>query len=427
MSRLVGTGGEVLAQATERVRQLRTVQHPGVLTPAGLGVAEDDRVVVRFPWLDGVDLAELETRRGPLSTGECVWLGVRIAQALERMHACGIAHGDVSPGNVVIAGDKVVLVDTVAGCLDDEYGTVGFRAPEREREGASASGDVFSLGALLRWCVGQDERMAIEAWTAPLIVSDPQTRPPVDVAARALASCAKEQQLVVPVRSELVTAVRARASERTVRIVAGSAQRWRRLGWRVGLGFAVVAALSAMVVAVPRLVDAAKPPGASAAQEPSAVPGEPATSSEPGESATNTEPTPKVAPKGPPSSPIPAVAPATAAVELTEQRFEALAAGDSDQLLATVDEGALADEVAQLSQALASGDVRYDGLEVVVGDVAVVAELPLSAVVHVGYDVSEHVVVTHAGEQRVAAHNQNVELELNWDGAWTVQAARPIP
>src|SRR5690554_1117301 len=96
VTRLVGTGGEVLAKVTERVRQLREVGHPGVLAPAGLGVAEGDQVIVRFPWLDGVDLAELETRRGPLSAGECVWLGVRVAQALEQMHAQGIAHGDLS-------------------------------------------------------------------------------------------------------------------------------------------------------------------------------------------------------------------------------------------------------------------------------------------------------------------------------------------
>src|SRR5690554_5455697 len=107
VTRLVGTGGEVLAKVTARVRQLRRVSHPGVLTPVGLGVAEGDQVIVRFPWLEGVDLAELETRRGPLSAGECVWLGVRVAQALEQMHAHGVAHGDVSPSNVVVTGDQV--------------------------------------------------------------------------------------------------------------------------------------------------------------------------------------------------------------------------------------------------------------------------------------------------------------------------------
>ena len=415
VTRLVGTGGEVLAKVTERVRQLRQVNHPGVLTPAGLGVAESDQVIVRFPWLDGVDLAELETRRSPLSAGECVWLGVRVAQALEQMHAQGIAHGDVSPGNVVVSEGQVVVVDTVAGCLDDEYGTVGFRAPEREEQGASAASDVYSLGALLRWCVADTERMAIEAWTAPLLARDPDARPPVDVAARALASCASEQPLEVPARSELVTAVRARASERTVRIAAGRTQRWRRFGLRLGLAVAVAAALGAMVVAVPRLVDAAQPPGAAAAQEVQDGAGS-------GGVPASATPTSTPAP-----SPTPTIGADEAAAALTEQRFEALAKADADQLLATVGEGKLADEVTALAAALVAGKVAYDGLEVVIAETEVVAKLPTSAVVHVAYDVSEHVVVTHGREEQVAAHTQRVELELTWDGAWTVQAARPTP
>ena len=227
VTRLVGTGGAVLAKVTERVRLLRNVDDPGVLVPVGLGVRDGQQVVVRFPWLDGVDLAELETRRGPLSAGETVWLGVRVAQALESMHTQGIAHGDVSPSNIVIMGDQVVLVDTVAGCLADEYGTVGFRSPEREAKGATAAGDVYSLGALLRWCVADAERVAVEAWTAPLVATAAQARPPVSVARTALASCATPQVLSVPDRSELVTAVRARAADRTVRLDSGRGRRWR--------------------------------------------------------------------------------------------------------------------------------------------------------------------------------------------------------
>lgn len=405
----------MLAKVTERVRELRTVAHPSVLTPVGLGVTEEDQVVVRFPWLDGVDLAELETRRGPLSAGESVWLGVRLAQALERMHAAGLAHGDVSPGNVVITDGSVVLVDTVAGCLEDEQGTVGFRAPERDKHGASAAGDVFSLGALLRWCVADDQRVAIEAWTAPLLMSDPAARPPVDVARRALASCAPEQQVTVPARSELVTAVRARATERTVRLAAGRTRSWHKLGLRVGLGIAIAGALSAMVIAVPRFVDAAKPAGANAMQHVHQPAGKAGVSESP---APSLEPAKTAAPR---------LGPAEAAVALTQQRFEALASGDGMQLRTTVGQGALGDEVEALANALTAGEVTYEELDVDIGDAEVITELSDSAVVHVAYDISDHVVTTPAGEQRVAAHSQKVELELSWDGAWTVQSARPTP
>lgn len=421
VTRLVGTGGEVLAKVTERVRQLRAIDYPGVLTPVGVGVAEGDQVVVRVPWLDGVDLAELETRRGPLSAGECVWLGVRLARALEHMHALGIAHGDVSPSNVVIVEDNVVLVDTVAGCLDDEQGTVGFRAPEREAHGATAAGDVYSLGALLRWAVADNERMPIEAWTAPLVVREAGNRPPVQVSERALASCAPEQPLEVPARSEIVSAVRARASERTIRIPAGRTTRWRRAGLRVAMGVAVVAALVAIVVAVPRLVDAAKPASANAAQDVERV-GEEVFAS----AGADTSPVAVGAQVGTVlvAQPGTMVTPADAAVELTEQRIEALAHGDPERLLATVGAGPLEDEVSALAESLTSGQLSYEGLAVEVQDVDVLAELPESAVVRVSYDVSDHVVVTTQGEQRIAAHSQRVELDLGWDGQWRVIRAR---
>lgn len=413
VSRVVGAGGEVLAHVTERVRALRGIAHPGVLTPEGLAVADGDQVVVRFPWVEGMDLAELETRRGPLSAAECVWLGVRVAQALEHMHAQGLAHGDISPGNVVLTRGTVMLVDTVAGCLADERGTVGFRAPERESHGPSVAGDVFSLGALLRWCVASDDRMAIEAWTEPLLVRDPHARPPVEVARRALVSCAKEQEVAVPAATEVVTAVRARAADRTVRIEPGRSWRWRRLGLRVGLGVAVAGAVCVIALAVPRLIDTAE------AADPGLVADMPPQQDDLSAAASTESPREPV--------PEPSLSPREAAVALTEQRFRALATGDAEQLLATVGEGKLADEVKALSSALDAGDVRYDGLGVRVGDVEVVAEMPNSAIVHVAYDVSEHVVVTQTGQQPVAAHTQEVELELSWDGAWTVQAARPTP
>lgn len=412
VSRVVGAGGEVLAQVTERVRALRRVSHPGVLLPTGLGVGARDQVVVNFPWLDGVDLAELETRRAPLTAGECVWLGVRVAQALAQMHAAGIAHGDISPGNIVVANGAVVLVDTVAGSLPSELGTVGFRAPEREKHGASAAGDVYSLGALLRWCVAEDQRVMIEAWTAPLLALDPTQRPPVDIAQRALASCAAPQEVAIPARAQVVPAIRARAKQRTVRIVDGPRSRWRRTGLRVGLGLAVCIAVGTSAVAVPRFIDTI---GSSDAQMALDVPHLPSVA-------------PSAEPRHATFAPSPAPPDAgQAAAALTEQRFAALASADGDQLRATVSDGPLAHEVQTLSRALSAREVRYAGLRAVVTTVEVLEQSADNAVVYVVYDVSEHTVITPGGEHVVAAHTQAVELDLIFDDGWTVHAARPAP
>ncbi|MFW2514470.1 protein kinase domain-containing protein [Demequina sp. SO4-13] len=389
VTRAVGTGPEVLARVTDRVRSLREVTHKGVLVPSSVGVASGDQVVVTVPWLEGVDLAELETRRGPLSAGECVWLGVRIAAALEELHRRGIAHGDVAPANVVVANGRVVIVDTVGGCLDDERGTVGFRAPERAA-GATAAGDAYSLGALLRWCVTDRDSIPIEAWTAPLVVGDPGSRPPVDVAARALASCAREEPVTVPQRSEVVSAVRARASERTERIASGRSWRLRRIAVRVGAGVGLAAIAAAGVVAVPRLVDSIAPESAAAATG------------------------------------VPLQAPERAAADLTSQRIDALASGDGEGLMATVGDGPLAGETAELARRLDEGLARYEGLEVEVRDVAVTEHSGKASTATVRYAVTDHHIVTPEGSVAVPGYEQRVELELRWDGRWTVARARPL-
>ncbi|MDN4481536.1 protein kinase domain-containing protein [Demequina muriae] len=425
LTRSVGTGPEVLARVSERVRALRAVDHPGVLVPIGVGVAEGDQVVVTLPWIDGVDLAELETRRGPLTAGECVWLGVRVAAALDALHARGIAHGDVAPANIVIAGGEVVIVDTVGGCLDDERGTVGFRAPER-RSGSSLAADAYSLGALLRWCVAAHDSVAVEAWTAPLIAHDPDARPPVAVAARALASCAPPRPVAVPSRTEVVGAVRARASEGTERIAAGRAWRMRRVALRTSAGLAVAAAAVAGIVAAPRVVDATMssvttPAAAESAPESPLVPPQ-----EPGvvASAAGGAPGPL---SSEPAGAVPRGAPGQAAHELTTRRIDALAAGDGDALRATVADGPLLEETEALASALDSGRTRYAGLAVDVREVQVAEHTGDAATATVRYEVTAHRITTPEGTAEVPAYAQSVELDLRWDGRWSVVRARPLP
>lgn len=417
VSRSVGTGAQVLGRVTERVRALGRVDHPGVLIPLSVGVAEGEQVVVTMPWIDGVDLAELESRRGPLSAGECVWLGVRVAAALEALHAQGIAHGDVSPSNVVVAGGQIVLVDTVGGCVDDERGTVGFRAPERS-SGATPAADAYSLGVLLRWCVADHDRIPIEAWTAPLVVRDPASRPPVQVVALALASCAPERPVSVPPRSEVVSALRARATERTERIAEGRRWRARRVILRTVAGMAITAAAIGSVVAVPRVVDAAmSAPASSMGMDGRAV----GTGVSEGVIAASThgpaEPSP-TAPDRP--------GPEDAATNLTVQRIRALAEGDGAALRETVGDGPLADETEELAQALDAGTTRYEDLDVEITDVRVTEESPSLATATVVYDVTDHRVVTSEGSADVEGYEQRVELDLRWDGRWIVERARPL-
>ncbi|MCX4737647.1 serine/threonine protein kinase [Streptomyces antibioticus] len=116
------------------------------------------------PWLatafvPGPSLTEAVAAHGPLPTRSARVLGRLLAEALARVHAAGLVHRDVKPGNVLLALDGPRLIDFGIARADDDtaltasgliVGTPGFLAPEQARgEPAGPASDVFALGGVL--------------------------------------------------------------------------------------------------------------------------------------------------------------------------------------------------------------------------------------------------------------------------------------
>jgi len=149
------------------IAEARILAHlEGRAAPALLELGLDhDTPYLASAWLPGIDAgrAAYELRHAGAS-GELLRLLARIATAYAKLHAAGVLHGDVHPGNVLVDREGAVsLIDFGLACFADQAshaargGIAFYHAPEYAAallQGAappvlSASEEQYSLAAML--------------------------------------------------------------------------------------------------------------------------------------------------------------------------------------------------------------------------------------------------------------------------------------
>ncbi|WP_169747624.1 RIO1 family regulatory kinase/ATPase domain-containing protein [Demequina iriomotensis] len=389
VARAVGSGDRDERLARARFAALSAIDHPGVCAPVDV-VREDDAVVVHAPRVAGTVLADVGRCE---SLGEWAWLVRGIAEALAALHAAGLAHGDLSPSNVIV-GSRPVLIDLVGAALGRERGTPGFASPERAAGGPpTAADDVHALGALALAAASASITTEAEAWAGPLLAADPGARPTAGAVARGIDRCA------APVRwqpsPDPVTAA-APAAVRTVSDPRAWHWRLRRHPWRGAAVLAALALLGGWWVWGPEVPAVA---GLAA----------------------------RGAPEASARSSLPDAGAAARAVTL--ERADALARADPEALVALAVPGSSAWAAAEREARALREGARVDGLAVEVGATEVVEVEGGRAVVDVAYVVAAHTWRGADGElARTPAHAQRIRMLLVWSGErWRVEdvSARP--
>ena len=144
-----------LAREVETMRRVRSPYVAEVLDADVTG--EFPYIVTRF--VSGPTLEEMVRTRGPLSGPGLRRLAHGMAEALTAIHAAGVVHRDLKPGNVMLSDDRPIVIDFGIAQTGDAtrltqtglvMGTPGYLAPEViEGEPSSPASDVHSWGSTM--------------------------------------------------------------------------------------------------------------------------------------------------------------------------------------------------------------------------------------------------------------------------------------
>ncbi|MCW2614852.1 MAG: hypothetical protein JWN08_1846 [Frankiales bacterium] len=156
------------ARAGEEARLLAKLSHPGLVPVYDAGTDARDRPWVVMELVEGETLSDT-IKRGPIASPRTADIARSVADALAYVHAQGLVHRDVKPGNVLMGRDgRVRLTDFGIARLVDAarvtstgmmVGTASYLAPEQVAgEPVGPPADVYALGLVLLECLtGQRE------------------------------------------------------------------------------------------------------------------------------------------------------------------------------------------------------------------------------------------------------------------------------
>jgi serine/threonine protein kinase len=163
------TSPESVARFNREMKAVGKLDHPHIVRATDAGEADGTHYLV-MEFVEGIDLAELLKRNGPLPIAAACELVRQAALGLQAAHARGMVHRDVKPANLMLARQEfgpplVKVLDLGLALLAETHaadatgltseghimGTIDFMAPEQagDSHAVDARADVYSLGATL--------------------------------------------------------------------------------------------------------------------------------------------------------------------------------------------------------------------------------------------------------------------------------------
>ncbi|WP_455680841.1 protein kinase domain-containing protein [Streptomyces mirabilis] len=213
---------------TRRERTLREaratarIDHPNVVRIYDV-VDQGERLWIVMELVAGRSLEQLVVEDGPLDPPTAARIGLELVAALRQVHAGGVLHRDIKPGNVLVErrGHRVVLTDFGIAALQDAealtmvgmlVGSPDYMAPERvSGRPQGPPSDVWSLGATLCAALGGRSPFSRSTTLATLhavLYEEPELPSTAGDLGQILAALLEKEPSTRPGLAELETALR---------------------------------------------------------------------------------------------------------------------------------------------------------------------------------------------------------------------------
>jgi serine/threonine-protein kinase len=159
---------EALARFHREAQAAAAIGHPHIIEVIDFGHGPEGDAYLVMELIDGIDLAGLLRREGPLPVSRALGIARQVADALSAAHAKGIVHRDLKCENVMVLsrddGDYAKVLDFgISKVLEDDQGrapitrdgvvlgTPQYMAPEQGSDGALVDhrADLYALGCIL--------------------------------------------------------------------------------------------------------------------------------------------------------------------------------------------------------------------------------------------------------------------------------------
>jgi len=181
---------------------------------------DDDPPWLATAFVPAPSLQDVVTAAGPLPEEAVRRLAAGLAEGLRAVHASGLVHRDLKPGNVLLATDGPRVIDfgiarvldgTRLTATDNLIGTPSYMSPEQARgDSVEPPSDVFSLGGVVYYAATGHAPFGggIPAALLYRIVFDEPDLDPVPPPLRSLvAACLDKNPATRPTPGQLATAL----------------------------------------------------------------------------------------------------------------------------------------------------------------------------------------------------------------------------